>query len=117
MEAHGVEKKAAEQGKLKLRLVDKGIFKNELIGEFEFDISQIYFKKDHALLHKWIALSDPYGDDYSEITGYLKVSISITCTGDEAIQITEDNAETEDTDILMPPSLNPTFYQVKIRCY
>ena len=65
LEPGNIEKKAAEEGKIKLRLVDKGLFKNALIGEFEFDISQIYFKKDHCLLHKWVALSDPYGDDYS----------------------------------------------------
>jgi hypothetical protein len=40
----------------------------------------------------------------------MKVSISVTCTGDEAIEIKEDTAELEDTDILMPPSLNPEFY-------
>ena len=85
LEPMGIEKKQAEEGKIKLRLLDKGIFKNALIGEFEFDVTQIYFKKDHALLHKWIAISDPTGENYSQVTGYLKVSISVTCTGDEAI--------------------------------
>lgn len=96
LEAPNVDKKAAEEGKIKLRLLDKGLFKNSMIGEFDFDVSAIYFKQDHALLHKWIALSDPYGENYNEITGYLKVSISVTCTGDEAIQIEEDNGEVED---------------------
>lgn len=68
-------------------------------------------------MHKWIALSDPYGENYNEITGYLKISISVTCTGDEAIQIDDDTAEVEDADILMPPSLNPKFYQIKIRFF
>ena len=117
MEAPNIEKRTAEDGKIKLRLLDKGIFKNELIGEFEFDVSQIYFKKDHTLLHKWIAISDPSGENYADITGYLKLSISVTCTGDEAIQITDDTNEIEDTEILMPPSLNPKFYQVKIRFF
>ena len=85
-----IDKKTAEEGKIKLRLLDKGIFKNALIGEFEFDVTQIYFRKEHALLHKWIAISDPTGDNYSEVTGHLKISVSITCTGDEAIQISED---------------------------
>ena len=34
-----MEKKAAEEGKIKLRLVDKGFLKNSLIGEFEFDVT------------------------------------------------------------------------------
>ena len=39
--------------------------------------------KDHMLLHRWIALSDPSGDNFAEITGYLKISISIAASGDE----------------------------------
>jgi len=46
-------------------------------------MTYIYFKNDHMLLHKWVALSNPYGENLSEITGYLKVSISIACSGDE----------------------------------
>lgn len=117
LEPKNVKKETAEKGKIKLRLLDKGLFKNVLIGEFEFDVTKIYFRKDHALLHKWLALSDPYGDDYSKITGYLKVSISVTCTGDESIKIEEDDEAEEDTEILMPPSLNPIFYQLKIRLF
>ena len=66
-------------------------------------------------MHKWIALSDPNGEDFAKITGYLKVSVSVTCNQDEAIKIEEDNAAMEDPEILMPASLNPTFYQVKLR--
>ena len=68
------------------------------------------------LLHRWIALSNPNGDNYAEITGYLKVSISIAATGDEQIQITDDDDE-EDEDVIMPPQLNPKFYQMKFRFF
>lgn len=72
-------------------MLDKGLFKNTLIGEYEFDATKIYFRKNHALLHKWLAISDPYGEDYTEVTGYLKVSISITGVGDESIKIEDDD--------------------------
>ena len=117
LEAPNIDKKTAEEGKIKLKMLDKGLFKNSMIGEFDFDVTQIYFKPDHALMHKWVALSDPYGDNYNEITGYIKICISVTCTGDEAIQMEDDEAEVEDTDVLMPPSLNPEFYQIKIRFF
>jgi hypothetical protein len=89
--------------------MDKGLFKDVLIGEFEFDLSFIYFMKDHVMLHKWLALSNPHGDDFAVIQAYLKVSISVSCQGDEQTQIEEDVGE-EDTNVMMSPALNPKFY-------
>ena len=92
------------------------MFKNALIGQFEFDLSYVYFMKDHALLHRWIALSNPNSENFSEITGYLKISINVTCTGDESIQINDDDG-IEEGEVMMPPSLNPKFFQIKIRIF
>ena len=78
-----MEKQEAEEAKITLKLMDKGFLKNQIIGLFEFDLSYIYFMKDHMLLHQWLALSNPNSDNYSEITGYIKVSISVVATGDE----------------------------------
>jgi hypothetical protein len=39
LECPGIDKKKAEEGKIKLRLLDKGLFKNDLIGEFDFDVT------------------------------------------------------------------------------
>jgi len=72
--------------------------------------------KDHALLHRWIALSNPNSENFSEITGYLKISINVTCTGDESIQINDDDG-IEEGEVMMPPSLNPKFFQIKIRIF
>ena len=59
---------------------------------FEFDVAFIYFKDDHALLHNWIALSNPLSENYDEVTGYMKLSIAVAATGDKQIQIKEDNS-------------------------
>jgi len=99
-----------------IKLYDKGFFKQTLIGEYEFDLVYVYFMKQHVLLHKWLAFSNPNSENYSEITGYLKLSINVTCTGDESVQIEDDDGP-EDTNILMPPSLNPKFFQVKMRFF
>ena len=117
MEPREVDKKDAENGKIMLKLVDKGLFKDTLIGQFEFDLSFIYLKDKHLLLHKWIAMSNPNGDDYAKIQCYMKVSIAVAREGDEQVQIEEDTSMTEDTDVLMSPALNPVFYQVKIRLF
>ena len=87
-----------------------------MIGIYEFDLSYIYFMKNHVMLHKWLAFSNPNSENYSEVTGYLKLSINVTCTGDESEQIEDDDGP-EDTNVLMPPSLNPKFYQVKLRFF
>jgi hypothetical protein len=116
IEAKNIDKKQAEEGKISIALQDKGFFKNSLIGLYEFDLSYIYFMKDHVMLHKWLAFSNPNSENYSEITGYLKLSINVTCTGDESVQIEEDDGP-EDSNVLMPPSLNPQFFQVKLRFF
>jgi len=92
------------------------MFKDAMIGMFEFDLSFVYLKPDHVLLHKWVALNNPGGEDYATIQAYLKLSISVACTGDEQVQIEEDEGP-EDTVPLMSPSLNPSFYQIKVRLF
>jgi hypothetical protein len=74
-----------EQAKISIRLLDKGYFKDAVIGCYEFDVAYIYFMKDHALMHKWLALSNPNSESFNEVAGYLKISITIAATGDEQI--------------------------------
>lgn len=49
-------------------------------------------------MHKWLALSNPSAPTFNEVTGYLKVSITIAATGDEQIQITEDHGTDKSED-------------------
>jgi hypothetical protein len=44
------------------------------------------------------------------------VSINVCCQGDEPIQINDDDGA-DDSNIMMPPSLNPKFHQIKIRFF
>ena len=85
LEPRGIDKKDAEDAKISLKLVDKGMFKDVMIGVFDFDMSFIYLKDKHLLLHKWLALSNPNGDDYAKVQCYMKVSISVSFEGDEQI--------------------------------
>lgn len=55
------------------------------------------------LLHQWLALSNPSGDNYSEIKAYLKVSISVVSTGDEQLEIKEEVGPGDDENVMMPP--------------
>lgn len=54
-----------------------------MIGAYSFDLTYIYMMKDHTMEHQWIALSDPASENFSEVTGYMKLSISVAGEGDE----------------------------------
>lgn len=98
--------------------MDKGYFKDALIGVYEFDIAYIYFMKDHSLMHKWLAMSNPNSESFNEVTAYLKLSITVAATGDEQVQITEDTAaESAEDAIMMPPSIRPEYYQIHFRMF
>ena len=61
------------------------------------------------MLHKWVALSDPNAENFNEVTAYLKLSISVACTGDEQVQILDDTGP-EDDSVMMSPSIKPEYY-------
>ena len=101
-EPKNCESEKLEQGKITFKLMDKGFFKDATIGYYEFDLSYIYLMKDHALMHKWIIMSNPESEDFGEVTGYLKISITVAGTGDEQVSITEDPNPGSD-DVIQPP--------------
>ena len=82
------EKEEIEQAKISVRVLDKGYFKDSIVGLYDFDVSYIYFMVKHSLLHRWVALSNPQSDNYNQIAGYLKLSIAVTTMNDETINIT-----------------------------
>lgn len=63
--------------------MDKGYFKDAIIGVYTFDVAFIYFMDKHSLLHRWVALSNPSSENFNEVAGYLKLSISVSTVGDE----------------------------------
>ena len=81
------------RSKISVRVLDHGFFKDSLIGCYDFDVSYIYFMKNHTLLHRWIALSNPSSSDYDRLCGYLKISIAVTTKGDDPIQLVEDTLD------------------------
>lgn len=115
-EPKNMEADKMNNGKIEIKLLDKGFFKDTVIGFYEFDLSYIYLMKDHALMHKWIIMSNPESEDFGEVTGMLKLSITICGTGDEQVSITEDTNPLED-DVIQPPQITPEFYQLHVRFF
>jgi len=115
-EPKNVEVERLEKGKIEIKLMDKGFFKDSLVGYYEFDLNGIYLREDHALMHKWIVMSNPEGEEFGKVTAYLKVSITICGAGDEQVAI-EDDPNPEEEEYLQPPQIQPEFYQLYVRFY
>jgi hypothetical protein len=47
-------------------------------------------------------MSNPESENFGEITGLLKISVTIMGTGDEEVQITDD-PHPEREDVIQPP--------------
>ena len=99
-----------------IKVMNKGIFRDEMIGTYEFDMTAVYFKDKHVIQHQWIALFNPEGDDFSEITGHLKISIAVQGPGDEQVQLNDQSGpDNADQVMLMPAQIKKEFKQLKIR--
>ena len=89
-------------------MLDKGTFKDKVIGVYEFSITNIYFQKKHCIEHAWIALSNPEAEDFNEISCYLKISLAVACEGDEQIPLNEGGAGGTE-DVMMPASIKKQY--------
>ena len=52
---------------ISIRALNKGFFRNELIGEYNIKMSTVYFKDAHKLEHIWMGLSNPDSDNFTKV--------------------------------------------------
>lgn len=60
-----------------LRALNKGYFRNELIGAMSFSLDTVYFSDKHTVEHSWFALANPESEQATKIFGMLKASITV----------------------------------------
>lgn len=101
--------------KIKIGVLEKGLWKNAVIGVFEMDFQFIYFMPNNLYEHKWVALTNPASEDFSTVAGFLKISIQITGAKDTPMQLSEDLNSNED--IVIPAMIKPKFQQLKIHFF
>ncbi|XP_059215641.1 myoferlin [Centropristis striata] len=92
---------------------------DSLMGEFKLDVGYIYDESGHAILSKWLLLSDP-DDSSSGPRGYLKVSIIVVGTGDEPpIQRRETSDEQDDieSNLLVPAGVTMRWATLSLKVY
>lgn len=109
-EPRNQRKEDIEVATISIRVLNKGLFRDDLIGSYDFDITFVYFKDKHTIQHQWIALNNPESDDFSEISGYLKLSINVQGPGDEQVQLDDQSgADAADAKVMMPASIKKEF--------
>ena len=71
-----------ESAKVQIRLMDKGFFKDAMIGQYDLDVPFIYFKDKHVMEHQWIAMNNTSSKQPNDVTAYLKLSVNVVAAGD-----------------------------------
>lgn len=106
-----------QNNKIQIKMMNKRLIKDSIIGTYDIDLSYIYFKEKHAILKQWVGLSNPKSKKFNELSGYLKISVSVIGPGDEQVPLTDDvGFERTDTEVLMlPPHISMKYYQLKFR--
>ncbi|XP_063347132.1 myoferlin [Pelmatolapia mariae] len=92
---------------------------DSLIGEFKLDVGYIYDESSHAIMRKWLLLSD-LDDSSLGPRGYLKVSIIVVATGDEPpTEKRESNEEQDDIEnnLLVPAGVTMRSATLNLKVY
>ncbi|KAI5606264.1 myoferlin [Silurus asotus] len=92
---------------------------DSLLGEFKVDVGYIYDEPAHAIMKKWLLLSDP-DDSASGARGYLKVNMIVVGTGDEPpAENKESNEEQDDieSNLLLPAGVTLRSATLSLKVY
>jgi hypothetical protein len=65
--------------------------------------------------HMWVALSNPNSEDYSSVSGFVKISVSIHGAQDTPVLLAEDTNDSEN--VIMPSAIKPQFKQLKLHFF
>ncbi|XP_077437415.1 myoferlin isoform X2 [Vanacampus margaritifer] len=105
---------------ISLRVYDSfSLRADSLMGEFKLDVGYIYDEPGHAILRKWLLLSDP-DDSSSGAKGYLKVSIIIVATGEEPPTEKREMSEDQDdieSNLLVPAGVTMRWATLSLKVF
>ncbi|KAI4891587.1 hypothetical protein NFI96_020979 [Prochilodus magdalenae] len=92
---------------------------DSLLGEFKLDVGYVYDEPAHAIMRRWLLLSDP-DDSSSGARGYLKGSMIMMGTGDEPpVEKREESEEQDDieSNLLLPAGVTLRSATLSLKVY
>ena len=81
------------------------LLRDSLIGVYEMDLVYIYYQENHAVMNKWVVLSNPESEEYSIVRGYLRISASVLHEGDKPVDLTVPSKITDKEELIIPPQI------------
>jgi hypothetical protein len=98
-------------------VLNKGFFKNEVIGRFSFQMSSIYFMEQHKQEHIWVGLENSDSDDFSQVKGMLKMSLSVRGPNDEQKTLKPQEGPETSGKLMLTSQTKQIFKQVRVRIF
>ena len=90
--------------------MDKGLFRDKMVGCFEINVATIYSAEEHSLKNQWVALNNPDSDDMSIIRAYVQISVNVQGPGDSSVRLEPAGSEEDpEKKVLMPSSLSKAY--------
>ena len=102
---------------VRVEVWDSDRITDELIGQFEMDLGQVWRTKDHEIYRQWVALCPEPGGEFEGIQGYLRLSVTVLPEGAELKTIHDQIDDDDLVDVLMPPSIEMVGAQLILNCY
>ncbi len=98
-------------------MYNRSILRNSEIGSYFLDISSLYFREGHAILHQWVALTKSEGEDQAQVQGFLKLGVNLSGPDDSQAKLDLPALEKPENPILMPPVISTEFFQLIFRFF
>ena len=110
-----------EMGTLVVEVWDENFFRDQLLGSWTTDLSDVWNRKDHELWRRWVGLIDTSGS-LPGPRGYVKLSICLVAPGDsppshDAASIAAADRASDLGSAMMPPTLALTPYELVVELH
>lgn len=111
---------AFEQEKLVFRVFDsKFLGFKALVGEFEMPINPVYFCEERCMKYQWIALTNSYKENLSEIQGFIKFSANLVGPEDQVSklgpEVLKDEKRSDLKPVIYSPQVQTKPFQIRIQ--
>ena len=130
-EKRGLDKEQFEEESVQISVMDVDLIatSNDLIGDYNCDLSFVYFREDHELYRTWVGVVNDKDPESIAMTGYIKISIQVVGPNDKlkVHDEAEDKKKEKEAEkaaggamtgtVMMPPSIQREVMWLKTTIY